>query len=212
MLPISKLMCYPLVVKKLTFKFLHLLKEIFFKICIWILYQMTGAWKGISPQGLDNGRTAWWGQKIRWGLFKESVQNTYGTKRKHQDWWCWGWCWFLQMSIILINSTLYFPIIYNILYKVRGYCFLLSIWERHFGAIARLRCASIFSASFFFFFFLFTRFALGRRQLLLFTYWVVLFTHCSSIVYAFKNIKNGSHSTIHTLKNYFATMFSVFNF
>ena len=27
-----------------------------------------------------------------------------------------------------------------------------------------------------------------------------------------KKIKNGSHSTIHTFKNYFATVFSVFNF
>ena len=27
-----------------------------------------------------------------------------------------------------------------------------------------------------------------------------------------KNIKNGSHGTIHTFKNYFATVFSVFNF
>ena len=27
-----------------------------------------------------------------------------------------------------------------------------------------------------------------------------------------KNIKNGSHDTIHTFKNYFGTMFSVFSF
>ena len=27
-----------------------------------------------------------------------------------------------------------------------------------------------------------------------------------------KNIKNGSHGTIHTFKNYFATVFSVFSF
>ena len=49
-----------------------------------------------------------------------------------------------------------------------------------------------------------------------------LFTHCFGIVYALfmeptatlfkKNIKNGSHDTIHTFKNYFATVFSVFNF
>ena len=30
--------------------------------------------------------------------------------------------------------------------------------------------------------------------------------------HAFKNIKNWSHDTIHTFKNYFATVFSVFNF
>ena len=31
-------------------------------------------------------------------------------------------------------------------------------------------------------------------------------------VHAFKNIKNGSYSTIHTFKNYFTIVFSVFNF
>ena len=31
-------------------------------------------------------------------------------------------------------------------------------------------------------------------------------------VHALKNIKNGSHGTIHTFKNYFATVLSVFNF
>ena len=36
-----------------------------------------------------------------------------------------------------------------------------------------------------------------------------LFTHCSSTVHAFKNIKNGSHGTIHTFKNYLVTVFSV---
>ena len=38
-----------------------------------------------------------------------------------------------------------------------------------------------------------------------------LFMHCSSTVHVFKNIKNGSHDTIHTFKNYFATVFSVFS-
>ena len=32
------------------------------------------------------------------------------------------------------------------------------------------------------------------------------------IVHALKNIKNGSHGTIHTFKNYFATVLSVFSF
>ena len=31
-------------------------------------------------------------------------------------------------------------------------------------------------------------------------------------VHALKNIKNGSHDTIHTFKNYFTTVLSVFNF
>ena len=64
-----------------------------------------------------------------------------------------------------------------------------------------------------FFFFFSTRFFL--RQL-------SLFMHCSSTVHALfmrpiatllkKNIKNGSHGTIYTFKNYFATVFSVFSF
>ena len=36
--------------------------------------------------------------------------------------------------------------------------------------------------------------------------------HCSSTVHVFKNIKNRSHDTIHTFKNYFATVFLVFSF
>ena len=39
-----------------------------------------------------------------------------------------------------------------------------------------------------------------------------LFTHCNSTVHAFKYIKNESHDTIHTFKNYFTTVFSVFSF
>ena len=49
-----------------------------------------------------------------------------------------------------------------------------------------------------------------------------LFTHCSGTVHVLfmrpttilfrKNIKNESHGTIHTFKNYFDTIFSVFNF
>ena len=33
-----------------------------------------------------------------------------------------------------------------------------------------------------------------------------------STVHGLKNIKNGSHGTIHTFKNYFATVFLVFSF
>ena len=44
--------------------------------------------------------------------------------------------------------------------------------------------------------------------------WMVhaLFTHNARTVHAFKNIINGSHGTIHTFKNYFATVFLVFSF
>ena len=36
--------------------------------------------------------------------------------------------------------------------------------------------------------------------------------HCSRTVHTLKNIKNGSHDTIHVFKNYFATVPSVFSF
>ena len=36
-----------------------------------------------------------------------------------------------------------------------------------------------------------------------------LFMHCAYTVHVLKNIKNGSHGTIYTFKNYFATVFSV---
>ena len=76
---------------------------------------------------------------------------------------------------------------------------------------------SVFStesrAAFFHFFFFFplhfTHFALGQGTI---NTVAILFIYCSSIVYVFKNIKNGSHDTIHTFKYYFATVFSVFSF
>ena len=40
----------------------------------------------------------------------------------------------------------------------------------------------------------------------------IVFTHCSSTIHALKNIKNEFHGTIHTFKNYFTTLFSVFSF
>ena len=39
-----------------------------------------------------------------------------------------------------------------------------------------------------------------------------LFIYLACTVHAFKNIKNESHGTIHTFKNYFVTVFSVFSF
>ena len=36
--------------------------------------------------------------------------------------------------------------------------------------------------------------------------------HCAYTVHTFKIIKNGSHNIIHTFKNYFAIVFSVFSF
>ena len=39
-----------------------------------------------------------------------------------------------------------------------------------------------------------------------------LFITVHSTVHALKNIKNGSHGTIHTFKNYFVTVLLVFSF
>ena len=67
-----------------------------------------------------------------------------------------------------------------------------------------------FFLSFFFFFFAFTR--LRERQMSLFRHYSRTVHHYSSTVHTLKNIKNASHGTIHTFKNYFATVFSVFSF
>ena len=56
---------------------------------------------------------------------------------------------------------------------------------------------------FFFFFFLTSRTFQGTTSTV-----AALFI----TIHALKNIKNGSHDTIHTFKYYFATVLSVFNF
>ena len=43
------------------------------------------------------------------------------------------------------------------------------------------------------------------------TIFTVMNTHCAYTVHILKNIKNESHDTIYIFKNYFATVFSVFN-
>ena len=67
---------------------------------------------------------------------------------------------------------------------------------------------------FFFFFFFFCFHAFKEGQILLFRdNFYCLYTVLSLfIVYTLKNIKNRSHDTIYTFKNYFATVFSVFSF
>ena len=57
---------------------------------------------------------------------------------------------------------------------------------------------------FFFFFFFSLRVNINLT-------WVTVH-HCSYTVHVLKNIKNGSHDTIYTFKNYFATVLSVFSF
>ena len=80
-----------------------------------------------------------------------------------------------------------------------------------------LNPASTFLPFSFFFFSAFTRlrrdrFYCSERQFLLFIYCFVTVHHCSSTVHTLKNIKNGSHNTIYTFKNYFTTVFLVFSF
>ena len=77
----------------------------------------------------------------------------------------------------------------------------------------RLGFASTFYTSRFlpFFFFLPAFVDFGGQILLLWTVYA-LFTYCAYTVHVLKNIKNGSHGTIYTFKNYFATVFSVFSF
>ena len=78
----------------------------------------------------------------------------------------------------------------------------VPIWIQRFPLNLKLRFSTFSSFFFPFFFPLFHAFCfrLGDNQ------------HCSSTVHVFKNIKNGSHDTIHTFKNYFVTVFSVFSF
>ena len=89
-----------------------------------------------------------------------------------------------------------------------GNIILVPIW------IQRLRCVFLSC-------FLLSRIS-RRRQNLLFMRQMSLFTHYSGTTYVLfigpivtlfrKNIKNGSHGIIYTFKNYFTTVFSVFNF
>ena len=75
-----------------------------------------------------------------------------------------------------------------------------SIWSIHFV----YALDPLTSIAFAFFFLFFSRFALGKGQLLLFTY-------CNNTVHTFKNIKNKSHGTIYIFKNYFIIIFLIFN-
>ena len=83
-----------------------------------------------------------------------------------------------------------------------------------------LNPASCFPFFFFFLFFCFHAFKGAKFTVheTNFTVYILLYHclctvyYCSSTVHTLKNIKNGSHGTIHTFKNYFAPVFSVFSF
>ena len=96
-----------------------------------------------------------------------------------------------------------------------GHCTEAVSYLNNFHLCDRLHTAFTFSSSrflLFFFFFFFSAFVdFGGQILLLWTVYA-LFTHCACTVHVLKNIKNGSHDTIYTFKNYFTTVFSVFSF
>ena len=101
----------------------------------------------------------------------------------------------------IINNTLFLWNLACVLITKKKH--VVCVWI-HVLRVSRFA----FSSSFFFFF---TRFSF-RGQL-------ALFTHCSCTVHRTHNhfiqkkkIKNGPHSTIYIFKNYFAIVFSVFNF
>ena len=101
----------------------------------------------------------------------------------------------------------------------------VTVWIRCFSLNSTARFSLFFfffNIFVFFFFFAFTRFKKVRDKIYCLWYKChclltvsVLFMYCSwdlQLLYIKKSIKNGSHDTIHTFKNYFAIMFSVFSF
>ena len=113
-----------------------------------------------------------------------------------------------SIFIWIINKFTY----YYVRWKVSCYCILwvlnnysishkLSIW------IGLISCAS----AFFILFFLMHAFQLETKCNI-----YALFIHClwdpQLLYFEKKKIKNGSHDIIHTFKNYFVTVFSVFSF
>ena len=91
-----------------------------------------------------------------------------------------------------------------------------KMWTQDSVESKRTLCDRLDSAFSLFFFFCFHAFQGGRRQILLFMRQMSLFMQCSGTVHGthihFIQNKNGPHGTIHIFKNYFATVFSVFNF
>ena len=81
------------------------------------------------------------------------------------------------------------------------------------GRFVRLRLiSSRFLFSFFFPFFLPAFVDFWETNFTVINSKFTVYMHCADTVHILKNIKNGSHSTIYTFKNYFATVFSVFSF
>ena len=86
----------------------------------------------------------------------------------------------------------------------RSHGHIVTIWLALKHAFSHVHLLFIF---FFFFFFL-----LRVNSNITWVYCSRTVYHCSCTVYLLKNIKNGSHDTIYTFKNYFVIVFSVFSF
>ena len=83
-----------------------------------------------------------------------------------------------------------------------------------FSVFLHLRFGFAFSLFYFYFFFFFFcphMLILVDKNYCLCTV-VVLFMYYNNTVYVLKNIENEFYGTFHTFKNYFATVFSIFNF
>ena len=93
----------------------------------------------------------------------------------------------------------------------------LQLYSKGITLRYRLDCTFPHVCVFFFFFFFFFFLRVNSNLTWVHcshTVWHCLCTvwHCSCTVHVLKNIKNGTHDTIYTFKNYFATVFSVFSF
>ena len=113
-----------------------------------------------------------------------------------------------------------FSILYDLFFSfVFGLCLYLSLslCRLHIFIFQTMTqwpfayCVHVFIFTFSAFFFFLPAFVdFGGQILLLWTVYA-LFTHCAYTIHVLKNIKNGSHDTIYTFKNYFAIVFSVFS-
>ena len=139
-----------------------------------------------------------------WYLAQEK-KSTHTPTRQHHNFKPWKYLYPPPFSFISRPSKTTFTLV-------------SSSFQCVFGSALRC-CVCIFTLfflfSFFFFFLHFTHFAENEDK----RHWsgtvALLQQYClwdPQPLYSLKNIKNGSHGTIYTFKNYFATVFSVFSF
>ena len=97
----------------------------------------------------------------------------------------------VQELMFFVTPSIYIIIYYHLIDLVSFWIGIICVWRFQF-------CIFLFFFS-----------HVSGRQ-------ISLFMYCSRdpqpLYSEKKNIKNGSHNTIHTFKNYFATVFSIFSF